>query len=100
VKYNLLHKINDRVQIKSLAWYNKNQINGYVNYTPESDIFTESMRKLCGKQVIIYNIDKAGYRIALLNGDSAYCDLCYDWYDWMFEGMSEDLLKEKLRLLK
>ena len=83
------YKVGDKVQIKSIDWYNKNKDDtGYVHLRI---IFTPMMSKYCGQvTTIIDAINNDKYKIALDNG-------YYDWTDEMIEGLMEDLLDKEIQ---
>jgi hypothetical protein len=67
-------KTGDRVQVKSLEWYNKEkQSDGNINY---GMVFTETMSKHCGGILTIKEIYEE-YYLVIENSKS--------WQDWMLE---------------
>lgn len=69
------YKIGDKVQIKSLDWYNRyKDINGNVNY------FAYGMSEYCGRIAIITGITYNRYNIDIDNNK-------YVWDDYMFENI-------------
>ena len=70
------YKVGDKVRVKSLEWYNENNIeNGFeiddVSFDPD-------MCKYCGKTAIITAESKGYYKLSIDSGE-------WFWYDWMLE---------------
>ena len=76
------YKVGDKVKIKSLDWYNENEINGIV--VINGDVFNKEMSNYCGQIMTISNIELKYY---LLKGTS------YAWTDDMIEGKIDDALQ-------
>ena len=82
------YKVGDKVKVKSLDWYNENNIeNGFeiddVRFDPD-------MCKYCGKTAIITVESKVYYKLSIDSGE-------WFWYDWMLEDehTSSEQIKEK-----
>ena len=76
------YEVGDRVQIKSLDWYNDNKNNkGIIVCGSES--FTHPMSYFCNKVVNIITIQDDCYRILEDDGD-------WYWTDEMIEGLVEE----------
>lgn len=80
-------KINDKVHIKSLDWYNKSKDSSGLIMGEDSNIFVEYMTKYCGREAIITNIEttKSGsyYHLDICDKEDSYYNWC--WSSWMFE---------------
>ena len=80
------YKVGDKVRIKSLEWYNENNLeNGFeiddVRFDPD-------MCKYCGKNAIITVESKVYYKLSIDSGE-------WFWYDWMLE--DEPTVSEQLK---
>ena len=76
------YKIGDKVRIKSIDWYNQNEINGIV--VINGDAFNKEMSNYCGQIMTISNIELKYY---LLKGTQ------YAWTDDMIEGKIDEALQ-------
>ena len=85
------YKVEDKVRVKSLVWYNKNR-NECSSVVQNGISFTYSMSEYCGKIATIMSMgsDNDLYIIDIDKGK--WC-----WYDWMLEDVQtvSDQLKEK-----
>ena len=85
----LKYKVGDKVRIKSLDWYNENEINGIV--VIDENAFNEDMSNYCGQIMTISDIELDYY---LLKGTP------YAWTDDMIEGLvaeENDILNEEYK---
>lgn len=86
------YKVGDRVQIKSIDWYNKNKDKDgnipLIDYTNSNYNFTERMRGLCGKVMTISSANSHYYDMVEDNGE-------YFWTDEMIEGLVEETVHNK-----
>lgn len=79
------YKIGDKVRIKSFKWYNRKK-NENGNIYCGAYVMTQAMAIYCGKQAIITEVLKDGYRINL--DRNRWC-----WTDEMFEEESIEILE-------
>lgn len=84
------YKVDDRVIVKSLDWYKRNNKGGDVFFNSTKDIiFIDSMAKYCGKNAIITECKKRYYNIDI-DGNT------FSWIDEMFDDIKQ-VRKEKLK---
>ena len=70
-------KVGDKVKIKSLEWYNKNNNDqGTIYYASSS--FNKDMSEYCGKETTILELEDEYYKLAIDNKE-------WYWESWMFE---------------
>ena len=93
------YKIGDRVRIKSLDWYKKTlsipsklswinkQNNFFEGIRCGSRVFTDAMRKFCGK---VMTIQEVGITFYLMEEDK----IKYEFTDEMIEGLVNEHAKE------
>lgn len=76
-------KVGDRVQIKSLDWYNKNKSKSHGTVACGDKYFEYDMREWCGKIMTILT----AYQTCYIMQEDGAKDL---WTDEMIEGLAED----------
>lgn len=76
------YKVNDKVKVKSLDWYNKNK-NEDGDVDCGIHVFSRMMFGFCGKVVTIKKADSGIYDIMEDNG-------YFFWTDDMFEGLADE----------
>ena len=87
----LKYKVGDRVQIKSLDWYNKNKdVFGKVWTNGGQIPFDKYMSKWCGKVMTISHVRVDHYTMVE--------DLVGYWTDEMIEGLVEEEIKPKFKV--
>ena len=86
MKYN----VGDRVQIKSIDWYNRNKDkNGYVDV---GVLFDEEMSRWCGKTMTIIKVNQLYYTME--EDDISH----FFWTDEMFEGHVEETTETTIKI--
>ena len=86
------YKVGDKVQIKSLDWYNANRNDDWGSIELPNGNFYPSMAKYCGEVLTIIGIHKNGIYITK-EGES------FNWTDEMIEGLVEEEIKSEDGLL-
>lgn len=95
------HKVGDKVQIRSLDWYNKNKdVYGIIWGTV---CFSRYRTEYCGKIATIIAIEKYGYfkgtyKLDLDNGSMLYCDYMFEDDRRLFN-LSNDSIRALLMLV-
>ena len=83
---NMRFKVGDRVQIKSIDWYNENKSKSHGTVACGGKYFDYDMKEWCGKTMTIFEVHQTCY----LMEEDGFKHL---WTDEMIEGLVEEETK-------